>query len=123
MHPQLQYTTYSLNNEFWFLLLVLILLSSIVIADPELGLPDEFNELNVDTIFSNGSKFRKPEKEEEIEWRAKDSKPQELNTNIRWGATSIYENSDDPDPFGSNSDQSNKVLRSPEASPQLEIRF
>ena len=48
MHPQLQYTTYSLNNEFWFLLLVLILLSSIVIADPELGLPDEFNELNVD---------------------------------------------------------------------------
>ena len=107
------------------LMLMLLLISTIVLADPNLDLPDEFNELNVDAIFDRGDKFREPGTEEENKWRAKDEESLELDTNVRWGAASIYEDSDDPDPFDTNNDdeEKNKLLRSPEATPQLEIRF
>ena len=82
-----------------------------VIADPksQLNLPDNFNNLNVDTIFSRGENLRKPK--------------QERKRVVRWGAKSIYEGNNQLDPFSPSSKELGGGIKSPEVAPQFELRF
>lgn len=107
------------KRKFSFLLL--FLLSSILLADPALDLPDEFNSLNIDTVFKRGNESSS-DKKEENKWRA-DEEPKEVDSSVRWGSISIYDNTVDPDPFHTKDSHSNKVIDIPESAPQLEIRF
>ena len=114
------YTIYKLQREHSFAFTLLILISSIVIADPksQLDLPDEFNKLTVDAVFERGNKSRKSNKEHE--WR----KPEkEKKTEVRWGAKSIYEGNDQLDPFSPSATSVTDPLKSPEAARQFELRF
>jgi len=118
--PQLYYFG-KLPREYTYTFALLLLISSIVIADPnsQLDLPDDFNNLNVDTIFSREESMRKPETEEN-EWRK--PKPKQKRE-VRWGAKSIYEANPQLDPFSSSSKGVGKGIKSPEAAPQFELRF
>jgi len=110
-----------LPREYTYPFALLLLISSIVIADPnsQLDLPDGFNNLNVDSIFSREESMRKPETEEN-EWRK--PKPKQKRE-VRWGAKSIYEANPQLDPFSSSSKGVDKGTKSPEAAPQFELRF
>lgn len=120
LQPQLYYIG-KLPREYSFTFALLLLISSIVIADPkaQLDLPDDFNNLNVDAIFSREEGLRKPQ-EEENEWR----KPkQKQKREVRWGAKSIYEGNNQLDPFSPSKNKSGKVSETPEVPPQFELRF
>lgn len=121
MQPQLYYID-KLPREHKFACALLLLISSIVIADPksQLDLPDEFNNLNVDDIFSREEKLRSPTKEEN-EWR----KPKQATTKreVRWGAKSIYEENDLLDPFSPSAKRSSGLNKTPEVTPQFQLRF
>lgn len=111
-----------LPREYTYPFALLLLISSIVIADPnsQLDLPDDFNNLNVDSIFSREESMREPKKEEN-EWRKPE--PQVQKREVRWGTRNIYEANDDLDPFTPPPRRQGEIIRNPEASPQLEIRF
>ncbi len=120
MYPQVIYKG-DTKQEFYLPLIGLILISSIVIADPQsqLNLPDEFNNINVDDIFSREENMRQEDKEE-IEWRAPKETPSKKE--VRWGAKSIYEDNKNLDPTTSEPAQPN-ALDDRQATPQLQIRF
>ena len=109
----------ALSREYFYVFLTLLLISSIVIADPnsQLNLPDNFERLSVDEIFMRGDKQNTVE---ENEWRNTKKDPDE--SNVRWGAKSIYEDQKDIDPFFS-SDNSNDFRDVPEATRQIQIKF
>ncbi len=120
MQPKL-YSIDQLQREYFFAFALLLLISTIVLADPnsQLDLPEEFNALNVDTIFSRGEEWRKP-KSKENEWR----KPkQEQKREVRWGAKSIYEGNNQLDPITPSAKRGGSALNTPEAAPQFELRF
>jgi len=116
------YCIVMLQREYSFAFALLLLISTIVIADPtsQLDLPDEFNNLNVDDIFSRGEEWREPESKEN-EWR----KPKQGTTKreVRWGAKSIYEDNDEIDPFSPSPRKSGEIIRSPEPAHQFQLRF
>lgn len=120
MLPQLYYFNKPLQ-EYSYTFALLLLISTIVIADPnsQLDLPDNFNNLNVDTIFSREENMREP-KEEEVEWRKPEQKQKR---EVRWGAKSIYEGDPRLEPFGSSSKDVSKTSKTPEAAPQFQLRF
>lgn len=120
LQPQPYYIG-KLPREDSFAIAVLLLISSMVIADPkaQLDLPDDFNNLNVDTIFSRGEDLRKP-KEEENAWR---TPKQERKREVRWGAKSIYEGNNHLDPLGSSTRRLGKITETPEVTPQFQLRF
>ena len=107
-----------------FSLALLLLISTIVIADPnsELNLPDDFNHLTVDEVF-NEENWRVPEKEE-IEWRKSEKNPTRPSREIRWGAQIPYEDNNELDPIVSSSkNRPSGVVKTPEVAPQFQIRF
>ena len=107
-----------------FSLALLLLISTIVIADPnsELNLPDDFNHLTVDEVF-NEENWRVPEKEE-IEWRKSEKNPTRPSREIRWGAQIPYEDNNELDPIVSPSkNRPSGVVKTPEVAPQFQIRF
>ncbi len=120
MLPQVYYFG-GLPQEYSYTFALLLLISSIVIADPnsQLDLPDDFNNLNVDTIFSREESMREP-KQEEKEWRRP---KQKQKREVRWGAKSIYEGDPQLEPFGSSSKNVSKGSKTPEAAPQFQLRF
>lgn len=110
------------DNSFYLVLLLLI--STIVIADPnsELNLPDDFNHLTVDEVF-NEENWREPEKEE-IEWRKSEKNPTRPSREVRWGAQIPYEDNNELDPIVSPSEnRPSGVAKTPEVAPQFQIRF
>ena len=108
------------NREYFYVLSALLLISSIVIADPnsQLNLPDDFEQLSVDEVFMRGDKQKDVE---ENEWRK--TKKESDKSNVRWGAKSIYEDQKDIDPFFSTSNNSNDISDVPEATRQIQIKF
>ncbi len=116
------YSIDRLQREYFFAFALLLLISTIVLADPnsQLGLPDEFNNLNVDSIFSRGEDWREP-KAKENEWRK--PKQQTPRREVRWGAKSIYEENDQLDPFSPSVKSGGSALNTPKAAPQFELRF
>jgi hypothetical protein len=119
--PQVYYFG-GLPQEYSYTFALLLLISSIVIAAPnsQLDLPDDFNNLNVDTIFSREEIMREPRQEEE--WRKPKPRPKQKRE-VRWGAKSIYEGDPQLEPFGSSSKNVSKGSKTPEAAPQFQLRF
>jgi len=104
---------------------MLLVISSIVIADPNSGLnlPDDFSHLTVDDVLTSADNWREPE-EEEHEWRkpAKTSAPR--SREVHWGAQTPYENDAELDPIVSPSEnRPSGVVKTPEITPQFQIRF
>lgn len=100
------------------------MISTIVIADPnsELNLPDNFNHLTVDEVFSEDN-WREPE-EEEIEWREPEKNSSRPSREVRWGAQIPYEDNNELDPIVSPSEnRPSGVVKTPEVTPQFQIRF
>ena len=108
------------NREYIYVFSILLFISSIVIADPksQLDLPDEFNKLSVDEVFERGNKQKA---KEENEWRK--TKKDTDQSNVRWGAKSIYEDDENFDPFFSDSENSKDISDAPEATRQFQIKF
>ena len=109
------------NREYIYVFSILLLISSIVIADPktQLDLPDKFQQLSVDEVFERGNKQKKAK--EENEWRK--TKKESDQSNVRWGAKSIYEDDENFDPFFSSSEKSRDIRDVPEATRQIQIKF
>ena len=105
---------------------MLLLLSSIVIADPNSGLnlPDNFSRLTVDDVLTSDDNWREPE-EEENEWRkAEEKTTTKPSREVRWGAQIPYENDAELDPIVSPSEnQPSGVVKTPEITPQFQLRF
>ena len=120
MHVRVLETNLS-NREFTYLFSVLLLISSIVIADPkaQLDLPDEFQQLSADEVFERGNKQKTIT--EENEWR--ENKMKSEQSNVRWGAKSIYEGEKNFDPFFSSSKETKKIIDVPETTRQIQISF
>lgn len=108
-------------RKYSYVLSVLVLLSSIVIADPksQIDLPDEFTGLSTDTVFNRGEEVK--DNKIDNEWRKPKKEPDQ--SNVRWGATSIYDNNENIDPFFSGSEKTKEVTDTPEAARQIQIRF
>lgn len=109
-------------REHSYVYFFLLFITSIAIADPasQLDLPDEFNNVSVDTIFERGNEWRKQE-EEENEWR--NTEEETSRKEVRWGAKNIYE--DDFDPFDSSTKEldTRRSNRTPEPQRQFQLRF
>lgn len=121
MHVRILDITLS-NRDFTYSFSILLLISSIVIADPktQLDLPNEFQHLSADEVFERGNKQKTIE--EENEWRENKEKSKQLN--VRWGAKSIYEGEKKEfDPFFSSSKENKKINEVPEATRQIQIKF
>lgn len=106
-----------------FIIALLFMISTIVIADPnsELNLPDNFNHLTVDEVFSEDN-WREPE--EEIEWREPVRNSSRPSREVRWGAQTPYEDNNELDPIVSPSEnRPSGVVKTPEVTPQFQIRF
>lgn len=113
---------YQQDNSF--VLALLLMISTILIADPntELNLPDNFNHLTVDEVFSEDN-WREPEKEE-IEWRETQRKSSRPSREVRWGAQIPYEDNNELDPIVSPSEnRPSGVVKTPEVTPQFQLRF
>lgn len=123
------------SKEIYIGFLILVLFSSLVIADPnsQLNLPEGF-ELNVDAIFERENKLRQP-KQEENAWREKElqqpdqeenaweDKSERSSREVRWGAKSIYEANPNRDPFNFNDNNPRTVVKPVDVTPQFELRF
>lgn len=112
---------YQQDNSF--IIALLFMISTIVIADPnsELNLPDNFNHLTVDEVFSEDN-WREPE--EEIEWREPVRNSSRPSREVRWGAQTPYEDNNELDPIVSPSEnRPSGVVKTPEVTPQFQIRF
>lgn len=120
----LQLTSYfnEQPREHSFALFLLLLISSIVIADPttQLNLPSEFDNISVDTIFERGNEWREPE-EEKNQWREPTKEKQRRE--VRWGARNIYDEDFDPFNPSANDEGARKSIKSPEPQRQFQIRF
>ena len=125
MLMQTQTTNININAkvlpyEHQLALALLLLASSIVIADTTLKLdfPDEFYLQSTDTKFSRDNRTYHIDKTEP-RWRKAASTP---SPTVRWGAKSIYEENSHLDPFldTQGSDHTTETIR---LNPQLEIRF
>ncbi|MGI9228127.1 MAG: hypothetical protein ACR2PU_04980 [Gammaproteobacteria bacterium] len=109
------------NREYTYVISLLLFISSIVIADPksQIDVPDEFNKLTVDAVFERGNKQKKAKDENDRRKTKKDTD----QSNVRWGAKSIYEDDENFDPFFSSSENSNDITDIPEATRQIQIKF
>lgn len=123
------------SKEIYIGFLILVLFSSLVIADPnsQLNLPEGF-ELNVDAIFERENKLRQPKQDENV-WREKEfrqpgqeenaweDKSERSSREVRWGAKSIYEANPNRDPFNYNDNNPRTVVKPVDVTPQFELRF
>ena len=115
------------KQDYSYTFALLLLISSIVIADPssQLNLPDNFNSLTVDDVLTGEENWREPE-EDEIEWREtkETSPPSTGRAEVRWGAQTPYENDNELNPIVTPSESGpSGVVRTPEIEPQFQIRF
>jgi len=107
-------------NDYTFFIALLLLISSIVIADPSipLDLSLDLGTENVDKILSRED-WREPDPEEN-EWR---QTPTEITPIDLWSTKSIYERDRQLDPIISDVNRPSNIIDSREAAPQFQLRF
>lgn len=107
-------------NDYTFLIALLLLITSIVIADPNvpLDLSLDLGVENVDTILSRED-WREPD-EDENEWR---QAPANMTPDDRWSTDSIYESDHRLEPIVPSYDRPGNILDSRQAAPQFKRRF
>ena len=106
--------------EHQLTLVLLLLVSSIAIADSTLKLdfPDKFYLQSNDTKFSRNNQSYQTDKKEP-RWRKSENS---ASSTVRWGAKSIYEENSQLDPILS-TQGTGQATDAIYLNPQLEIRF
>tara|TARA_R110002073_G_scaffold151033_2_gene305160 strand:+ start:1234 stop:1608 length:375 start_codon:yes stop_codon:yes gene_type:complete len=111
-----------LASEYWWALVLFLLMSSIVIADSKLKLdfPDEFYSQSINTKLKRGSQAHKIDDNEQ-KWRKSASSP--ASNDARWRATPVYERNPQLKPLIPGVRHSSQTLQTLDIQPQLELRF
>lgn len=111
------------NEQNRAVILVLFLsIFSVVIADPELSkeLNNELLDLNVTAILNEKGNWRKGDTEQQG-WRKSDN---DKNSNVRWGAVSIYEDTKKlPPGFTPTEADVEPAVDSRKAATQFKLKF
>lgn len=121
------YLAGSSQQDYSYSFVLLLLISSIVVADPsrQLNLTDDFNTLTVDDVLTGEDNWRESQKEE-IEWRESNEKQTQPSRRreVRWGAQVPYDEDNNLNPIVSPSqNRPSGVVKNPEVAPQFQIRF
>lgn len=121
------YLAGSSQQDYSYSFVLLLLISSIVFADPsrQLNLTDDFNTLTVDDVLTGEDNWRESQKEE-IEWRESNEKQAQPSRRreVRWGAQVPYDEDNNLNPIVSPSqNRPSGVVKNPEVAPQFQIRF